>query len=335
MSKATDKLELEIAELEGKQYGTPAPDGEQAEGVVAPQSSFETEATPEAFAPPTSEPQVTPESETEQGPQKKERVSWKKRFVNLKQHHDTTRQQDRKKISDLLNENTQLHRERIANRAEIQKLSLVKPTSITDLATEEELAVLGEEGVSSIDKLTRKAIEEATGPLKAELDSLRQQRLTAQQTEADNMAQEGQDRFLQQLSNLIPDYDEIDTDPAFGEFLRKPDPASGRLRMELFKQAELSGDVGRVAYFFKMFSDSKAPSGREQLSQKVTPIGSQGSPYEVPSNVNSGEGQAILTMADYKLFMDDITKGKYAGKQQLANDIEAKFDLAISEGRLR
>lgn len=336
MSKTTDQLDAEIAELEAAQYGKPkAPDGEQGESVVADQSSSETEVTPEAQASTTIESQVTPESTAEHKSQKKERVNWKKRYVNLKQHHDTSRQQDRKKISELLNENTALHRELIARKAEIQKLTMEKPQSVSDLATKEELEVLGEEGVSSIDKLTRKAIEDATGPLKAEINELRQQRLDAQQAEADRLAQQGQNYFLEQLGELVPDYIEIDEDPAFGEFLKKPDPASGRLRLDLFKQAELNGDVGRVAYFFKQYSKSKGPSGKQQLAQKVAPVGSQGSPHEA-ARANGGEGQPeFLAMSDYRTFMDDLTKGKYAGKQQLANEIEAKFDLAIAEGRLR
>jgi len=334
----TDKLDKEIADLEAVAYGvTPEstvskdPEGEPVESLVGDASATLTDPVTDEPMPTTIDPFATDEQTEQTPPVKKERVSWKKRYVNLKQFHDSSRQQDRKRISELLSENTKLQREVIALKSEVQRLSLAKPTSVADLASSEELAVLGEEGVSSIDKLTKKAIESATAPLRAEVDAMRQKQLLVQQNESEALAQESQDVFLSRLAELVPDYDEIDLDPKFGEYLKQPDPASGRLRHDLFKQAEINGDVARVAYFFTKFKESSNPA-RAKLEQKVTPVGSQGSPYET-STPNSGEVE-LMKMSDYSHFMNDLTKGKYAGKQQLADQIEARFDLAIKEGRL-
>ena len=329
-NKLTDKLDAEIAELERLQYPQEA-EGKPGDPVVAGQSAPEADPlTPESV--PTTIDPLAPQSQTEQPSQKKERVSWKKRYINLKQYHDTSRQQDRLQISQLLTQVTELQRELIDVKTKYAaSVASVQP-SISDLATPEELNVLGEEGVSSIDKLTRKAIESATAPLQEELANLQAQRLNDQQSKANNMAQESYNHFLTNLANLVPDYDVLDADPKFEQFLLQPDPSSGRIKKELFKQAEANGDVGRVAYFFQEFKKVVNPN-QQKLAQAVTPVGSQSSPLDNQGGPHS-EGPQLMSMAQYTRFMDDVTKGRFKGNLKEQQTLEAQFDSAISDGRM-
>lgn len=335
MSEITDKLDKEIAELEElqgyeKTKVTQEKEGEPGESVVADQSAPEADlVTPESV--PTTIDPLTPEKQAEQKPKKKERISWKKRYINLKQYHDTERQRDRLKISQLLTKVTELERDLIASRAKLTEALAAKQPSITDLATKEEINVLGEEGVSSIDKLTKKAIESATAPLKKELAALQQKQLAKTEEEAISLAQESYNHFLSSLANLIPDYAVLDADPKFEEYLKKVDPQSGRIRLELFKQAESAGDVGRVAYFFQEFKKTKDPA-KQKLEQAVTPIGSQSSPLD--NQGSHREAIEYMSMEQYNRFMDDVTKGRFRGKRSEQEAIEAKFDKAIAEGRM-
>lgn len=145
------------------------------------------------------------------------------------------------------------------------------------------------------------------------------------------MAQESYNHFLSSLGNLVPDFGTIDADPKFEVFLKQPDPSSGRIRHELFKQAEATGDVGRVAHFFQEFKRTISPN-QQKLAQAVTPVGAQGSPLD--NQGGHGDQPRFMSMANYTRFMNDITKGKFKGNFDKQKAIEAEFDLAISEGRM-
>lgn len=265
------------------------------------------------------------EEATEEATPKK-RVSWKNRFTKLKAATDAEKFSTRKQIAELLAKNTELERVLIAANKKVAELTSTK-TSVKDLATQEELDILGDEGISSIDKLTRKAVEEATGPLKAQLQAQEEARLKAQQDAANAAASDSYSVFSNNLEKLVPNVHTLNGDPRFLQYLDQPDPMSGFKRLEHLRQAEQSGDVGRVAFYFQEFEKSLP---EHKLESKVAPVGNG----SAPATTADANAKEVFRLADYNKFVADLSKGRYKGQHKLAKELEAKFDLAFMEGRV-
>lgn len=338
MSKITDKLDLEIKALEEAQGLTDAEAKPVASVAADPSASFvvgDNPSQPGPASPPVDKaaaaiPIESPEPEAEEPTQQK-RISWKRRYTKLKSHHDASRYRDRTTISDAFAKITTLERELISNRAEIRRLTLTKPTSVADLATPEELNIIGDEGISSIDKITQRAVGDAVAPLKEQLARQEEERLNTMKRQADVAGQEAYDSFLSRLERAVPNFAQMDEEPEFAKYLSDPDPDSGVRRLEHFKKAEAAGDVGRVAYYFRGYEATRSPSATQRLEAGVTPIGQGGSPPLPPEQSEP----KLLKASEYREFMTDVTKGrKYKGRQDEAEAIESEYDQAFIEGRV-
>lgn len=264
-------------------------------------------------------------------PSSPKRVSWKSRFTKLKSYHDAEMFKQRRSIGSMLDRINELEADNKRLLGRINELTSLTPKSIRDLATQEEIDRVGEEELSIFDRLTNEKIEKSNKELNARLEA-------AEKREAEQRASQAQDHrasaykiFLDRLGTQVPDYAEIDTDVRFEQWLMEPDPASGQKRLDLFKQAEASGDVGRVASFFNTFKKLVGPT-QKTLDSKVTPVGNSG---QAPVNQQNDTGQQFVPMAEYSRFMDDVTRGKFKGRESEARKIEARFDTLIAQGRLR
>lgn len=336
--KIQDRLDAEIEALEKAQYGATGTQAESDAADETPSSASDgQDPTPspanEIVLDPHQEVQIAqPNQEVEERkPQK--RVSWKQRYSTLKAHHDTARFKDRQVIDQAFSRIAALEKENIKLREMLNSAPKVSsPKDFADVLTDEERDVLGDEGVASIDKLTQRAVEAAVAPLRERIAQQDAERITLSEQRAAEAREEAKSIFKQRLAKLVPDYAEIDLDPAFEAYLMAPDPTTGEKRFEYFKVAHSAGDVQRVADFFNAFKAIHRPP-RPSLETKVTPVGNTGTP---PTHVNPQQGNVeVLSFADYEKFMRDVNKGRYRNRQSEAKEIEARFDRAMLEGRMR
>ena len=339
-----DKLDREIQALE-EAAGFKGAEGTQAEADAAAQPSSFTMNFEDVTPPPASGPVETPQElvppvdqsdgigEEPTSPSVKKRVSWKNRYTKLKAFHDSSRFKDRQVISTAFERIAALEKESVKSRSELETFrSKDRESSIESLVTPEERDIIGDAGVSSIDKLTQRAVDAAVAPLKAQLALAEQERIKASDRTAANARMDAKQIFKDQLGQVIPDYGDIDQDPQFEVFLGQPDPLTGQKRFSLFKQAQNAGDVGRVADFFRDYKALKAIP-RQTLESKVTPVGNVAPP--VGQGIPAERDERIYSIGQYNAFMDDLTKGKFAGKQAEADQMETMFDVAHMEGRVR
>lgn len=348
-----EQLDSEIAGLEDMIYGSqsPAAPGEPAEpnadGQPAPGSQKEVadgNPRPAIGTEPQSQSEknfdLQQQSQDSNGndddndqeePTTQKRVSWKQRFIKLKQYHDSERYKDRTLVGQLYDQIASYEAEVGRLNALVDDLSkAVKPQSIKDYATQEEIDAIGEEELTTMDRLTSQAVERSTADLKKRLAAAEERDRKARESAASTARGEAYKIFLSRLETLVPDYAEVDVDKRFDAWLEMIDPPSGFKRKELFKQAERTGDVGRVAGFFNEFK-VLVGSGKT-LDRKVTPVGSSNAgPMK---NNNNGQPE-VVSMASYEQFMNDVTRGRFKGREADAKKWEQYFDKALAEGRLR
>jgi len=323
-----NKLDDEIEAMEKAILGTTEDDStsKKEEEKVDDQKSFEDPADKEALSQEKTEEIVT-EKEEPKEKQKAPRNDWKGRYISLRGHHDALVFELRNEISYLKDQVVAINKQ--AKASEPDK---PKPVDFTDTLTKAEKDILGDEAVAALAKMTQKATESAVAPLQQRLDEEKQQRMDRETKEAQDNRVQAQNIFLQKLGRLVPDLSTIDMDPKFKTWMDELDQYSGLPRKDLFRRAERTGDVARVAEFFVQYKNAIAsPKKADPLAKKVTPTG-EGSGEA--ANQQEGKGE-IITMAMVNRFYSELAKGKYKGKQKLVDQTEADIEKAYLEGRLR
>lgn len=317
MSRITDKLDREIDEMERTMGDNPAPEKEEA-AITDPSQTFdlsadEDESSEEITHTSEKEDDEEYDDEEEHSASKPKRVSWKKRYSTYKASSDATIYSLRQEIVRAAATTDEL-RKKVNS---LQKLMSDKqPDSFTSAFSEEDMNIFGEDAVNSM----KRATESMVAPLKQELAEAREKLRMREATDVQNHAVQAKTTFLNKLANAVPDYAEIDVDPKFAEWVNDIDMNSGFSRLQLFKNAEANGDVGRVASFMNEFK--ALHKKRNPLDSKITPTSSQ---QARETNVAPEQ----ITPEYVNKFYDDYAKGKYRGKEKLAQEIETKIDKAL------
>ncbi len=315
MSKlAMTKLEREIEEMENTLEGNPAlaatpePQPNLEEEVIKEPSGLETVPVVAELDQDEDEEEVTTES-------KPKRVSWKKRYSTYKASSDATIYQLRQELA----QSTLIVSELRDQVDELRKVQLeANPDQFRSAFSEEDVNIFGEEALQSMQKAT----ESIVAPIKQELEDTRKKLKAREQADIQSQSVSAKQIFITKLANLVPDYEEIDVDPAFAKWVQLPDPASGFQRLHLFKTAEANGDVGRVAGFMTQFKE-ETQGKPDPLETHITPTTS--AKASAPTRNESTQ----MTQAYIDKFYNDAAKGLYKGREKLAQEIEAKIDKAL------
>ena len=142
-------------------------------------------------------------------------------------------------------------------------------------------------------------------------------------------------RFRQDMAVMFPEWDTIDKDPGFINWLKNDiHPTFGESRYGRFAAAVNRWDAPRVAVFFQEYVDLH-PKQDKQASppQKPTPKNIQPQ-RRAESHVQATDGKKLWTQKQIKEFYKDKSMGLYRGKEKEANDIEKDILAAPSEGRV-
>jgi len=80
------------------------------------------------------------------------------------------------------------------------------------------------------------------------------------------LAAEARHRLDREVEAAVPNFREIDRNPEWHNWLRQPDPLSGRPRQMLLDDAIASGSVSRVSAFFNGFQRAVGAAAPENLA---------------------------------------------------------------------
>lgn len=142
------------------------------------------------------------------------------------------------------------------------------------------------------------------------------------------------DRFYDDLSREVTDWETINKSPEFQQWVVEKDRYSGLTRHQLLLDAYNNNDAGRAMAFFNDFKEQSAPTGstgvkKPQVQKDVAP------PRGV-SNPRPKEPvqQERLKSSEVDKFYSDVRKGHYVGREDDMRTLEAKIEKAIVEGRI-
>lgn len=159
--------------------------------------------------------------------------------------------------------------------------------------------------------------------------------------------QTAQEQFISRFAQLVPDWEAINQDPAFLNWLEQTDSLTGQPRQVLLDAAHNALNAQRVAAFFNAFKQEigrVAPSPTPTHQPTPQQPARRSAPPEVARQVQPGRSKAastpqasepatkIWSQREISDFYRNATQGRYSREEQAR--IEAEIDLAAAQGRV-
>jgi hypothetical protein len=286
---------------------------------------------PATIVPLEEAPSELPAPIEEEG-EKKKRENWKKRHINYKSATDITIRDLRLEVADLRGDLAGLM-ETIQTERSLKRE--VPSDPFDGVFTQEDKDTFGADGLDVVKRATSSVLEKQVKPLQDRLDVAEKFRAEELKRKASATKASEYDSFLGNLSILVPNYAELNTDAEFLKWMGTPDPYSGLERGSLFRRAEAARDVARVAEFFVEYTSAletpEAPP--DEMDKHITPVGSSSAAPVAPQS-NEPDGEVLLS-SEIDTFYDDVMKGRYKGRQSEVLAIEARIDTAAMKGNIR
>lgn len=225
---------------------------EQSEGEVAANDQ-----QPEYGVTPQAERET--ESQTTAAPLAEEDPSWEQRYRSLTGKYNA-------EVPRLAAANRELTAKLQSIEQEIESLRAAKQTPRESLVKKEEVEEFGEPLVDLIRRAAREEMSEKDSvidSLKAKLDRF----------EASNVRTIEVD-FYERLASSVPDWEEMNKDRGFLDWLAEYDELTGKQRQDALDDAVSMKDASRAARFFnkwKGLSEKKAATATRSLESQVVP----------------------------------------------------------------
>lgn len=138
------------------------------------------------------------------------------------------------------------------------------------------------------------------------------------------------DRFYDTLDLLCKDWESINVSPEFEAWLEVKDRYTGKTRRQLLLDAYNNFDAHTAANFFNDFlSEQKRIKEKPKETLNVAPK-AKPSPTPEPK-----AGVEYIDALEIEKFYRDLNNGLYRGREEEARKLEAKYEKAMVEGRIR
>jgi len=138
-----------------------------------------------------------------------------------------------------------------------------------------------------------------------------------------------EEMFFGKLARSVPEWEQINADERFLEWLGEVDPVYGEPRQAALNAAQQALNADRAAAVFNAF--------KATLPQvpKTDPLAKQVSPKAAASAPTAPTEKPVVTQAQIQKFYLDVAQHKYRGREDEVQRLEAAINNAIAEGRVR
>lgn len=307
----------EAAALEQQVYGQPAPEG----NTEAPAPEPQPEVVPEVVVEQVAQPEPVAQDGDED--------SYRRRFDVLRGKYDAEVPRLHAQLRDATGQLQQAF-------AEIQSLrSAVEQRQQTEQAdSDSDAETFGEDLTAAIDRRAERKASELVGKQTQQLMQYIKQLESRLGDVNQQVEVNAQDSFLTQLGKLVPDYEAVNGDQGFLNWLGEADPVYGVPRQAALDAASDRMDAERVANVFlaykqltsKQVQTQQRGQTRQELERQVTPTTPSSSASAPPAG-------KIITRADYEYAYDPRTIRELGIEK--AEALMAEADAAYAEGRVR
>jgi hypothetical protein len=147
-----------------------------------------------------------------------------------------------------------------------------------------------------------------------------------------SVAVTAEEKFFDKLTAKVANWDQINSDPLFIEWLQESDPVYGVPRQAALNSAREQLNADRAAAVFLAFqpvAEVATKATTRSVDRQVSPKTGASDSTPAPANV------AFITQKQITDFYNDVARRKYAGNEAEAARIEQAINTAIAEGRVR
>ena len=280
-------------------------------------------------------PQPAPEPQPQDispEPEPKPAVSeetWEQKYNTLKGKFDAEVPRLYAQVRELNTQVTQLTSDlAVAKATPAQPV----PASTPSLITEQDKEAFGSDLIDLIERATEAKLagsRQLEAKLTAEIAELKGKlgNVSERQVVSDK------DRYESALTAAVPDWQALNVDQGFLNWLAEVDPVYGMPRQYALTNAYEALDANRTATIFNQYKKSLAPapqsSNRADLQRQVAPTRSRTSPAPTNPNVD----KRIYNQQDIDAFYTEWRRGLIDEAE--AVQIEKDIHAATVEGRIR
>lgn len=307
---------------------------EEADALVAQMNGTQP-VNPDTGEPIVTDPQPAPEPqpqnvspELEPKPAVSEET-WEQKFHSLKGKFDAEVPRLYAQVREMNDQIRQL----VADNAvlKVQPAAQPDPAPAKTLITEQDKEAFGSDLIDLIDRATESKLagnRQLEAQLRAEIDELKGKlgNVTERQVVSDK------DRYESVLTASVPDWQVLNVDQGFLNWLAEVDPVYGMPRQYALTNAYEALDADRTATIFNQYKKLIAPApktGQQQLLSQVAPTRSRTS--AAPSS--SAADKPIFTQAQVSEFYSEWVKGRLTDEEAVR--MENEINAAMLEGRIR
>jgi len=254
---------------------------------------------------------------------------WENKYHTLKGMYDAEVPRLHADLREMKAQMQQLMADKAAAEAKATKA----PEPQKTLITEQDREAFGPDLIDLIERAAESKISgysQREAELIAEINKLKSElgSVSERQVVSDK------DRFLMGLGQQVPDWEALNTDPGFLEWLQQVDPVYGVPRQAALTSAYDVLDVVRVAKIFNTYKQTIAPppqveTQRPNLQRQVAPTRSRSTTPPAASASN----QRIFTQQEIEQFYNDWRRG-FIDNDEAAR-MEKEINAAVAQGRVR
>lgn len=216
--------------------------------------------------------------------------------------------------------------------ARLNKASEAKPEPVKAEVDPKDAENFGGDLVEMVNRVSSAQVARLSSILDGKLAAFGQQISTLYEQvggATQHVARTAEQAFFDRLERLVPEWESVNADQRFLQWLAEVDPVYGLPRQSALEQARKSLDAARAAAVFNAFT------GGKQATAKPDGLGKQVSPKSVGSAPPSTSQPRVVSSTDITKFYDDVRRGVYRGQEAVAAQKEQEFNLALAEGRVR
>lgn len=279
-------------------------------------------------------------------------VNWENRFKALKGRYDA----DSRRWGETQAAYEQRMRELDTTLQKVTRKPLPGEEPPPVLLTPKEIEDYGADLIDVIKRAAQEAVVPLLKPI-AETVGQVQARVETAETET---SKQFLTRMHSSMDSAVPGWQELNKDPNFIAWTKRPDVYSGLNRQELLQRAWYAGDSNRVAAFFQGYlaeeaaTDPAAAAARQQAG-----IGQAGHAAQPPAPGNQAPpsprvtleqlaapgraraaapapaGKPVWTAEGIAAFYQDVARGVFRGRDAERIATEADLMAAQREGRIQ
>lgn len=340
---------VEAAQKIADEYDGKTPPEGQAPAAGDPVPPAADTPPPQEPAPPQA-PSLTPSVASGEPPEGQPE-DWQQKYLTLKGKFDSEVPRLSQDLRTAYGQINELNGRLMAVEQGQQPQPQPQPQPEVTLITDEDIENYGPELTDFIKRAATAVAQTMTAEVRAENQQLREQ---LQQVGA-GMANVEANRYFSDLTQLVPDFREINVHPAFLQWLGEVDPVAGVSRQVFLNTAYEARDVQRTATIFNSFKTAAGFPPVVTPQPSPAPVVGQNPPQPQgqapngdgrsisPAAGGSGtiiaaggiDGTHVWTGAEIRAFTNDILRGNFKGREADQIAIQQEIDNAIVQGRIQ